>query len=236
MHYLSHELSQCGDDQARSGRGLPQPEPEVRRRLQPGVPQRPGRHGGAPRSDGFRPLCYRPGRPAVRRRQRERGPVEPRLRARSARCEPGEMILIQDGKIRQERFAPKQTPSHCFFEWIYFANVASTLDERSVYLTRAALGEELARQEQQLGRGAARRATRSWCRCPTPARPPPTPWPSSWVALRRGADPQSLHRPDVHRRAEPGDRVQLKYTPLREVLAGQARAAGSRTRSSAARR
>ncbi|HLJ10216.1 MAG TPA: amidophosphoribosyltransferase, partial [Planctomycetaceae bacterium] len=34
--------------------------------------------------------------------------------------------------------------AHCFFEWIYFANVASTLDDRSVYLTRKALGKELA--------------------------------------------------------------------------------------------
>lgn len=42
-------------------------------------------------------------------------------------------------------------PAHCFFEWIYFANVASTLDERSVYLSRTRLGEELARQEEQLG-------------------------------------------------------------------------------------
>ena len=37
--------------------------------------------------------------------------------------------------------------AHCFFEWVYFANVASTLDGRSVYLTRKALGEELARLE-----------------------------------------------------------------------------------------
>ena len=37
--------------------------------------------------------------------------------------------------------------AHCFFEWVYFANVASTLDGRSVYLVRKALGEELARLE-----------------------------------------------------------------------------------------
>src|SRR5262249_62325738 len=37
-------------------------------------------------------------------------------------------------------------------EWICFANVASTLDNRSVDLTRAALGQELARQERQLNR------------------------------------------------------------------------------------
>src|SRR5262249_47232977 len=59
---------------------------------------------------------------------------------------PGEMIVIQDGQIRFERFAAHQPPAHCFFEWIYFANVASTLDERSVYLSRSALGKELAEQ------------------------------------------------------------------------------------------
>ena len=42
--------------------------------------------------------------------------------------EPGEMIVIEDKKFRIERFAPRQPLAHCFFEWIYFANVASTLD------------------------------------------------------------------------------------------------------------
>jgi amidophosphoribosyltransferase len=64
---------------------------------------------------------------------------------------PGEMIVIEDGKMRIERFAQKQTPKHCFFEWIYFANVASELDNHSVYLTRAALGKELAKKEHDLG-------------------------------------------------------------------------------------
>ena len=44
-------------------------------------------------------------------------------------------------------FAHSPRRAHCFFEWIYFANVASTLDGRSVYLSRKALGEELARLE-----------------------------------------------------------------------------------------
>ncbi|MEX2173018.1 MAG: amidophosphoribosyltransferase [Pirellulaceae bacterium] len=60
---------------------------------------------------------------------------------------PGEAITITGGKFQIERFAEVQHPAHCFFEWIYFANVASTLDERSVYLTRTMLGEELARIE-----------------------------------------------------------------------------------------
>src|SRR5437762_3715334 len=37
--------------------------------------------------------------------------------------EPGEMILIQNNEIRRQRFAPRQPTAHCFFEWIYFANV-----------------------------------------------------------------------------------------------------------------
>jgi amidophosphoribosyltransferase len=50
--------------------------------------------------------------------------------------------------MRVEEFAPSPRRAHCFFEWIYFANVASTLDDRSVYLTRKVLGEKLAQQEK----------------------------------------------------------------------------------------
>lgn len=61
--------------------------------------------------------------------------------------EPGTMAIVDNTGVRIERFAAARTTAHCFFEWIYFANVASTLDERSVYLSRAALGRELARLE-----------------------------------------------------------------------------------------
>ena len=61
---------------------------------------------------------------------------------------PGHAVLIQNGKLEVRQFAATPRRAHCFFEWIYFANVASTLDERSVYLTRKRLGEELARQEK----------------------------------------------------------------------------------------
>jgi len=60
---------------------------------------------------------------------------------------PGQAIVISDGKLEIERFATSPRRAHCFFEWIYFSNVASTLDGRSVYLARKALGEELARLE-----------------------------------------------------------------------------------------
>jgi amidophosphoribosyltransferase len=62
--------------------------------------------------------------------------------------DPGCAIIIEKGELTIRRYAPAPRTAHCFFEWIYFANVASTLDERSVYLTRKRLGEELARQER----------------------------------------------------------------------------------------
>jgi amidophosphoribosyltransferase len=61
--------------------------------------------------------------------------------------EPGEAITIVGDEIKIERFADSPRRAHCYFEWIYFANVASDIDGRSVYLSRKALGEELARLE-----------------------------------------------------------------------------------------
>ena len=61
--------------------------------------------------------------------------------------EPGTALVVDGTDVRVERFATGPRRAHCFFEWIYFANVASTMDERSVYLVRKRLGEELARLE-----------------------------------------------------------------------------------------
>jgi amidophosphoribosyltransferase len=60
---------------------------------------------------------------------------------------PGHAVIIQNGKLSVEKYADSPRIAHCFFEWIYFANVSSTLDERSVYLSRKALGEKLAELE-----------------------------------------------------------------------------------------
>jgi amidophosphoribosyltransferase len=60
---------------------------------------------------------------------------------------PGQAISISGDELEIHRFAESPRRAHCFFEWVYFANVASTMDKRSVYLSRKALGEELARLE-----------------------------------------------------------------------------------------
>ncbi|MCA9080925.1 MAG: amidophosphoribosyltransferase, partial [Planctomycetaceae bacterium] len=62
--------------------------------------------------------------------------------------EPGHAIVIQNGKLDEIQFAQPPRRAHCFFEWIYFANVCSTLDKQSVYMTRKRLGEELAAMEK----------------------------------------------------------------------------------------
>lgn len=61
--------------------------------------------------------------------------------------EPGEIVTIQDGEVQCSRIAPRGRRAHCFFEWIYFANVASELDDQSVYQARSRLGAELADRE-----------------------------------------------------------------------------------------
>jgi len=61
--------------------------------------------------------------------------------------EPGTALVVDGNGPRIERFSAAPKRAHCFFEWIYFANVASSMDDRSVYLSRKRLGEELARLE-----------------------------------------------------------------------------------------
>ena len=62
---------------------------------------------------------------------------------------PGCAAIIENNRFRIEEYTRSPRHSHCFFEWIYFANVCSRLDNQSVYLTRKTLGEELAKQETE---------------------------------------------------------------------------------------
>jgi amidophosphoribosyltransferase len=169
---------------------------------------------------GIRPLCYAQDGPLFAAASESVALLNLGFREAHS-LEPGEMIVIQDNEVRKERFAPSLRTAHCFFEWIYFANVASTLDDRSVYLARAALGKELARQERRLNRVPLDQDTIV------------VPVPDTGKAAA-DAMAYELKVPSVEglirnryigrtfiegqNRAE---RVQLKYTPLREVLSGK---------------
>jgi amidophosphoribosyltransferase len=135
--------------------------------------------------------------------------------------EPGEMIVIQDDQVRQERFAPLRPTAHCFFEWIYFANVASVLDDRSVYLARARLGEELARQERLLDTVPLDGDT---VIVPVPDTGKAAADAMAYALGLRSVEGLMRNRYIGRTFIEGdnrGDRARLKYTPLREVLAGK---------------
>ena len=95
---------------------------------------------------GFRPLCVAEHGPLFGAAS-ESVPLA-NLGFRNIRSlEPGTLAVANRHGVQISRFAPSPRQAHCFFEWIYFANVASTLDDRSVYLSRSELGKELARLE-----------------------------------------------------------------------------------------
>lgn len=61
--------------------------------------------------------------------------------------EPGQMVVVDQNGFKFEQYAPCQKRASCFFEWIYFANAASVIDDRSVYLCREKCGQILAEEE-----------------------------------------------------------------------------------------
>jgi amidophosphoribosyltransferase len=111
--------------------------------------------------------------------------------------------------------------AHCFFEWIYFANVASTLDDRSVYLSREALGEELARLERLDGRVPLDQDT---IVVPVPDTSKAAADAMAFKLGVRSREGLIRNRYSGRTFIEGGDRrkkVESKYTPLREVLQGK---------------
>lgn len=68
--------------------------------------------------------------------------------------EPGEILFIDDsGEIYSSTSyakIKKVEPRPCMFEWVYFANPESVLEERSVYSTRLEFGKKMAEEIQEL--------------------------------------------------------------------------------------
>ena len=97
---------------------------------------------------GLRPLCYAIEGPLFAAASESVALVNLGFAPENVKSPlPGQAITITDGQLEIQTFARSPRRAHCFYEWIYFANVASTTEGRSVYLSRKALGEELARLE-----------------------------------------------------------------------------------------
>ena len=60
--------------------------------------------------------------------------------------EPGEMVVIEDGKLSSLHPFMPATPRFCIFEHVYFSRPDSIIGGRSVYETRRQIGVELARE------------------------------------------------------------------------------------------
>ena len=60
--------------------------------------------------------------------------------------EPGEILIIDDDGLRSIFPFPKVRPSHCIFEFIYFARPDSNIFNQNVYMFRKRLGALLAKE------------------------------------------------------------------------------------------
>ncbi|QEH33737.1 Amidophosphoribosyltransferase [Aquisphaera giovannonii] len=166
---------------------------------------------------GFRPLCIAEHGPLFGAAS-ESVPLA-NLGFKNIRSlDPGCLVVASREGVRVERYAPSPRQAHCFFEWIYFANVASTLDDRSVYLSRSELGKELARLED----------------VPLDAETIVVPVPDT---AKAAADAMSfalkipsveglmrnryVGRTFIEGTADRAAKARLKYTPLPEVLKGK---------------
>ncbi|MGN6547328.1 MAG: amidophosphoribosyltransferase [Aureliella sp.] len=135
---------------------------------------------------------------------------------------PGHTILVTPEGVQISEFASSKRRAHCFFEWIYFANVASTLDDRSVYLSRTRLGEELARLEKQDNRVPLDSDTivvpvPDTSKAAADAMAYELGIPSREGLIRNRYSGRTFIEGGRGRRAK----AAIKYTPLREVLEGK---------------
>lgn len=135
---------------------------------------------------------------------------------------PGHLIVVRPDGVQISQFASAPRTAHCFFEWIYFANVASTLDDRSVYLSRTRLGEELAELEKAENRFPLDKDT---IVVPVPDTSKAA---ADAMAFRLGIPSREglIRNRYSGRTFIEGGRARLskaaiKYTPLREVLEGK---------------
>jgi amidophosphoribosyltransferase len=169
---------------------------------------------------GIRPLCYA-WQPPLFAAASESVALQNLGFEHVQSVEPGQMIVLgPEGTPRFARFAERKSTAHCFFEWIYFANVASTLDDRSVYLTRTALGEELARLESEFGRVPLDEDT---VVVPVPDTGKAAADAMAFRLKLRSVEGLMRNR-YIGRTFIEGNnragRARMKYTPLREVLEG----------------
>ena len=97
---------------------------------------------------GFRPLCYG-GNGEMFLAASESNAIANCGAHKIKSLEPGKMLLIQNGNIEVKQYTKSKKKAYCMFEWVYFSNVSSLINDRSVYVTRTNLGKEMAKLETE---------------------------------------------------------------------------------------
>ncbi len=132
--------------------------------------------------------------------------------------QPGEMAIIERGKLRIERYARPRRKAFCFFEWVYFSNVASTIDDTSVYMVRAESGRRLAEMEdQKIGTDCIVVPVPDTAKAAADAFAYALKIPSVEGLIRNHYVGRTFIQPNATRKAS----AKSKYTPLPAVLAGK---------------
>jgi amidophosphoribosyltransferase len=166
---------------------------------------------------GFRPLCIGENGPLFAAAS-ESVPLANLGFTGIRSLEPGTLAVANGDGVRIERFADAPRRAHCFFEWIYFANVASTLDDRSVYMSRVNLGRELARLEDvPLDAETIVVPVPDTAKAAADAMAFALKLPSVEGLIRN----RYVGRTFIEGTADRAAKAKLKYTPLPEVLAGK---------------
>ena len=98
---------------------------------------------------GLKPMCYGVTDDGILVFSSE-SVVLANLQIEATDLKPGEMIIVDGDNFTVKSYIDKEKSnktSYCFFEWIYFAHLASVMDNESVYHVREAVGEQLAKEE-----------------------------------------------------------------------------------------
>jgi amidophosphoribosyltransferase len=136
---------------------------------------------------------------------------------------PGHAITIVNDKIEVFKYADEPGQAHCFFEWVYFANVASRLDDRGVYQTRTELGRELADLEREwklfeIDEDTIVVPVPDTSKAAADSMAFHLKIPSREGLIRNRYSGRTFIESSQESRAE---KAKIKYTPLREVLEGK---------------
>jgi amidophosphoribosyltransferase len=168
---------------------------------------------------GIRPLCYAKEGPLFAAASESVALLNLGFQATNIKSLlPGQMVVISPERFELHTFARSTRRAHCFFEWIYFANVASTMDEQSVYLTRKRLGEELARLETvPLDADTVVVPVPDTSKAAADAMAYKLRVPAVEGLIRNRYTGRTFIEGNGSRR----QKAETKYTPLREVLAGK---------------